>query len=165
VIVQPIVAAWSSTVIVQPIVAASPAVVPASDGRRLYIVAAWVPRHETIVVGSLGAIAFPRGWYAYVGSARRGRDARVARHRRAGKPLRWHADHLFSRYPAGRAWLIDTRRSECELAASLGGEVVPRFGSSDCGCPGHLVRLPRLACLRGALAAAAGDELTRERRQ
>lgn len=149
----------------RPGAAAAPAVVPAADKRRLYVVAAWVPSRTTIVVGALGAVAFARGWYAYVGSARRGRDARVARHRRAAKPLRWHADYLFSRYPAGRAWLVDTRRSECELAASLGGEVVARFGSSDCGCPGHLVRLPRLACLTGALAAAAGDELARERRQ
>jgi len=136
-----------------------------SDRRRLYVVAAWVPRRETIVVGSLGAVTFARGWYAYVGSARRGRDARVARHRRAGKPLRWHADYLFSRYPAGRAWLLDTRLSECELAARLGGEVVPRFGSSDCRCGGHLVWLPRLVALRAALAAAAGDEPTRERRR
>ena len=120
------------------------------ERRRLYVVAAWVPRRETIVVGSLGAVTFARGWYAYVGSARRGRDARVARHRRAAKPLRWHADYLFSRYPAGRAWLIDTRLSECELAACLDGEVVPRFGSSDCRCGGHLVRLPRLAALREA---------------
>ena len=136
-----------------------------SDRRRLYVVVAWVPRRETIVVGSLGAVTFARGWYAYVGSARRGRDARVARHRRAGKPLRWHADYLFSRYPAGRAWLLDTRLSECELAARLGGEVVPRFGSSDCRCGGHLVWLPRLVALRAALAAAAGDEPTRERRR
>ena len=125
------------------------------ERRRLYVVAAWVPRRQTIAVGALGALTFARGWYAYVGSARRGRDARVARHRRAAKPLRWHADYLFSRYPPGRAWLIDTGLSECELAARLGGEVVPRFGSSDCGCGGHLVRLPRLAALRGALAALA----------
>ena len=64
----------------------SPATAPIAAGapagrRRLYVVAAWVPRRETIVVGSLGAVTFARGWYAYVGSARRGRDARVARHR------------------------------------------------------------------------------------
>ncbi len=147
---------------VRPWPATAPiAAAPPSGRRRLYVVAAWVPRRETIVVGSLGAVTFRRGWYAYVGSARRGRDARVARHRRAGKPLRWHADYLFSRHPAGRAWLIDTRLSECELAARLGGEGVPRFGSSDCRCGGHLVRLPRLVALRAALAAAAGDELTR----
>ena len=86
---------------------------------RLYVVAAWVPRRETIVVGALGPVTFARGWYAYVGSARRGRDARVARHMRADKPLRWHADYLFTRHPAARAWLLDTPLSECELAARL----------------------------------------------
>ena len=128
------------------------------SARRLYVAATWVPRRETIVVGSLGPITFVRGWYAYVGSARRGRDARVARHRRAAKPLRWHADYLFSRHPAGRAWLVDTRVSECELAARLGGRVVPRFGSSDCRCGGHLVWLPRLADLRRGLTAGVADD-------
>ena len=85
----------------------------------LYVVATLVSRRETIVVGALGAITFGRGWQAYVGSARRGRDARVARHRRPDKPLRWHADYLFTRYPATRAWLLDTPLTECELAALL----------------------------------------------
>ena len=85
----------------------------------LYVVAAWVPRRETIVVGALGPVTFERAWYAYVGSARRGRDARVARHSRAAKPLRWHADYLFSRHPATRAWVIDSELTECELARRL----------------------------------------------
>ena len=71
------------------------------------------------MVGAFGSVTFARGWQAYVGSARRGRAARVARHRRADKPLRWHADYLFTRHPATRAWLLDTPLSECELAALL----------------------------------------------
>jgi Uri superfamily endonuclease len=127
---------------------------------RLYVVAAWVPRRETIVVGALGPVTFARGWYAYVGSARRGRHARVARHLRADKALRWHADYLFTAHPATRAWLLDTGLGECEVAALLGAEVAgaacaaPSFGASDCGCPGHLVRLPRRASagsVRGVL--------------
>ena len=113
---------------------------------RLYVVAAWVPRRETIVVGALGPITFTRGWYAYVGSARRGRDARVARHMRPDKPVRWHADYLFSRHPATRSWLFDTELTECDLAAllrrqSANEQVQPlaRFGASDCGCEGHMV--------------------------
>jgi Uri superfamily endonuclease len=86
---------------------------------RLYVVATWVPRRETIVVGALGRLTFARGWHAYVGSARRGRDARVARHMSAAKPLRWHADYLFARHPATRAWLFDTPLSECALAERL----------------------------------------------
>ena len=148
----------------------------------LYVAAAWVPRRETIVVGSLGLVTFTRGWHAYVGSARRGRDARVARHRRADKPLRWHADYLFARHPATRAWLLDTPLSECELAARLraagapgrnaaavapgrGGPAAtgnapvaaaPRFGASDCDCPGHLLHAQRLDALRATLARIPG---------
>jgi endonuclease-3 len=149
---------------------------------RLYVVAAWVPRRETIVVGALGPVTLARGWHAYVGSARRGRDARVARHRRAAKPLRWQVDYLFSRHPATRAWLFDTPLAECELAARLcapgrpgtalgqpdpGGSegavavgpvvrVATRFGASDCGCAGHLLYATRLGALQAAVRAAGG---------
>ena len=147
---------------------------------RLYVVATWVPRRETIAVGALGRLTFARGWHAYVGSARRGRNARVARHMSAVKPLRWHADYLFARHPATRAWLLDTPLSECALAArlraaareaaaareptgarepagALGGRAATaaRFGASDCGCRGHLVRAPKLDALQRALAAAS----------
>ena len=127
---------------------------------RLYVVAAWVPRRTTITVGALGPVTFARGWYAYVGSARRGRAARVARHFRRDKPLRWHADYLFAEQPARRAWLIDTARSECALVDGLGAagiaeRVVPGFGASDCGCAGHLVRVARLERI-AALDVAVG---------
>jgi len=120
----------------------------------LYVVAAWVPRRETIVVGALGPVTF-------------------ARHMRAGKPLRWHADYLFARHPAVRAWLLDTPLSECELAAWLRAASSPglgdvpggpaatsaspaataaRFGASDCDCPGHLLHASRLDVLPATLA-------------
>ena len=135
---------------------------------RLYVVAAFVPRRTAVVVGSLGCRTLERGWQAYVGSARRGRGARVARHMRAAKPLRWHADFVFSRAPATRAWLIDAPAGagldECSLAAAL-SEVAAAatpagtarqaggFGAGDCGCAGHLVRFPSLASLAEAVAA------------
>jgi len=127
---------------------------------RLYVVATWVPRRETISVGALGPVTFTRGWYAYVGSARRGRDARVARHMRADKPLRWHADYLFARHPAVRAWLLDTGLSECALVgflcAVIGAQVwAPGFGASDCGCEGHLIRSGHAE--RGTIGAALAE--------
>jgi Uri superfamily endonuclease len=130
---------------------------------RLYIAAAWVPRGQIVTVGALGPATLLRGWYAYVGSARRGRPARVARHMRACKPLRWHADYLFARYPATRAWLVDSAApaAECALAAALAAAasdpsraLIGSFGASDCGCPGHLVYCRTLAELRAAVAAA-----------
>lgn len=128
---------------------------------RLYVVLTYVPRRTTVTVGSLGAVPFERGWYAYVGSASRARRARVARHLATGKPLRWHADSLFAAFPARSAWLVDGVPSECELAARLAGlpgavRRPPRFGAGDCRCAGHLIRLgsrPR----RVDVARASGE--------
>ena len=129
------------------------------DVQRLYVVATWVPRRTTIAVGSLGPVTFARGWCAYVGSARRGRDARVARHLRADKPLRWHADYLFARFPGRVAWLVDGELTECELAGALArlpgaARRRPRFGAGDCRCAGHLVAFARRPTT-AALAARA----------
>ena len=119
---------------------------PGGERNALYVVATRVPRRLEITVGALGPVTFERGWYAYVGSARRGRDARVARHFRREKPLRWHADYLFTKAPPRRAWLVDGPLTECELAGALAAQPgasrpVRRFGAGDCHCPGHLVRL------------------------
>ncbi|GEM_PF-5626 len=152
---------------------------------RLYVVAARLPHRERLAVAAHGELDLDRGWFAYVGSAQRGREARVARHMRADKPLRWHADHLFARHPATHAWSIDVPRrsplspsvcesAECALADALvraGGTRPPvvitgaprpssarlRFGASDCRCAGHLVRFASLAALRSAVSAAAGS--------
>lgn len=94
-----------------------------------------------IEVGSLGRFLFPAGVYIYTGSARRNLEARVARHRRRDKTLRWHIDYLLSR---PWAHVIATRtgtQNECELnQATTGCIIVPGFGASDCrhGCGSHL---------------------------
>ena len=44
------------------------------------------------------------------------------------------------------AWVVaGTERLECRFAAVLGEtlELVPRFGATDCRCPGHLFYAPR----------------------
>jgi Uri superfamily endonuclease len=130
-----------------------------SVGPRLYIVLTRVPRRSQLAVGSLGTVTLERGWYGYIGSAARAREARVARHLALEKPLRWHADYLFTAFPAERAWLVDGADGECELAGALaalpGAERRPRrFGAGDCRCAGHLVRFTRRP-LRRDLAAAA----------
>ncbi len=134
---------------------------PAGAGAAppLYIVLTYVPRRTVIVIGEKGPQAFPRGWYTYVGSAVRAREARVARHLAREKPLRWHADYLFAAVPARAAWLVDGARGECGLAGALaalpGAERRPaRFGAGDCRCAGHLVRFARRP-RRPDLAAAA----------
>ena len=126
---------------------------------RLYIVVTRVPRRSSLTVGSLGAVTLERGWYAYVGSAVRGREARVTRHLAREKAVRWHADYLFTAVLPRRAWLVDGAAGECELAAALaeapGAERrPPRFGAGDCRCAGHLVRLPRRPLRRDVAVAA-----------
>jgi len=104
---------------------------------------------RVIRVGRRGRFAFPKGYYVYTGSARRGLESRVVRHLRSEKRLRWHVDYLL-RY--GR--VVDVKRyrhshrPKCELNRNVGKlpgsrAVVPGFGSSDCECPTHLYHFRR----------------------
>jgi Uri superfamily endonuclease len=95
---------------------------------------------------ALAPAVLPPGRYAYCGSAYGpgGLGARIGRHLRRGKALRWHIDRLTE---AGRVLCVGWRPQgrECALLAGLRqlpGVTVPvaGFGSSDCrGCPAHLV--------------------------
>ena len=92
-------------------------------------------------VGALGCFDFPVGCYVYTGSAKRNFEARVARHLRQEKTVRWHIDYLLT---APGVAVLDVRRSnepECVLNQRAGGEVlIPGFGASDCRarCGSHL---------------------------
>lgn len=88
------------------------------------------------------------GLYGYCGSAYGpgGIRARVSRHLRDDKAIRWHVDHLTT---AGRVAQIGIRVGghECDLVGVLlargGMAVLPGFGSTDCRlCPAHLLRIP-----------------------
>ncbi len=90
--------------------------------------------NENVEVGSLGVVFFPRGRYAYVGSARSGIMRRIRRYFLGPKKVRWHIDYLI-RTPSFRVL--------CILAVPGGeeGEIVKRiqgrfpcmdgFGSTD----------------------------------
>jgi Uri superfamily endonuclease len=102
-----------------------------------------------IQVGALGRFLFRPGYYLYVGSALNGVSARVSRHLRARKKLRWHIDYLLGYARAVEVWYaLGAERSEC-LWAGVAGRLpeavapVPGFGSSDCFCPSHLFHFPR----------------------
>ncbi len=92
-------------------------------------------------IGQLGEFDFPAGDYVYTGSARRNFEARIARHLRRDKRLRWHIDYLLA---APGVTVSEVRRSavaECVLnQATVGDVIVPGFGASDCrvGCGSHL---------------------------
>ncbi len=117
---------------------------PVSSGPGAYVLLIELGAPLALEVASL-----PAGRYAYCGSAYGpgGLKARIGRHLRRDKPMRWHVDHLTK---AGR--VVDVQAvpggRECDLLARVlemaGASVpVPGFGSSDCRrCPAHLVALP-----------------------
>ena len=107
-----------------------------------YIAVFALPQGRRIQVGKRGCSWFEPGLYLYAGSAQRNPSARLARHSRRVKPLRWHIDYLSTRATMIGAMIVPgPRERECELATELGGMyelVIPGFGASDCGCEGHL---------------------------
>ena len=114
--------------------------------RGIYFAIFHLPRTQAITVGRLGRFTFCRGHYLYVGSAQRNLQARLARHARQHKILRWQIDYLSVRARFVGALLIDGPKSlECKLAAVL-AQHYPRpvtgFGASDCRCGGHLFCFP-----------------------
>lgn len=105
-----------------------------------------VARPVTIEVGRLGTFVVCAGCHVYTGSARRNLDARVARHLRADKRLRWHIDYLLTAPGVEVISVRTSTRNECALNRSVPGRVtIAGFGASDCrsGCGAHLKLLPR----------------------
>ncbi len=107
-----------------------------------------------VTVGRRGAVSLPPGRYVYAGSARRGLDARIARHHRQWAERRsvrrWHIDAILA-HPACRWRLVQgfPGGHECALAQAVarlpGVDIpVPGFGASDCrnGCAAHFLHLP-----------------------
>jgi len=101
-----------------------------------------MPASNIIQIGRLGKFCFRQGIYFYVGSAQRSLPARLERHGRKNKPLRWHIDYLSVRAKMlGAITIPGQRKHECEVAGELGKMfelAVPGFGASDCRCAGHL---------------------------
>ncbi len=118
-----------------------------------YLLAIDLKRKLTLKFASFSALpsapVMMPGRYVYCGSAYGpgGLAARIARHSRRGKKVRWHIDRLTL---AGR--VVQTAAlaggSECALFAALhklpGVSVpVPGFGNSDCrDCTAHLLAMP-----------------------
>ena len=109
--------------------------------RGPYVLLIHVPYDIQLSIGALGDLKLKAGYYAYVGSALGGLEARVQRHVGENKKIHWHIDHLLTR---GR--VIDViqgetkERKECAVAEELAKRLKPiaGFGSSDCKCGSHL---------------------------
>jgi Uri superfamily endonuclease len=106
-----------------------------------YVILIKLSKAQTITIGSLSDVYFPRGDYAYVGSALGGVESRLNRHLNRNKKLHWHIDYLLQKAAITDIIIGESEnRVECAIAQALGTQFdsVPGFGSSDCHCPSHL---------------------------
>ena len=106
-----------------------------------YVLLIELTEEQTITTGSLKAIYFPRGYYAYVGSAMGGFKSRLNRHLKSNKKPHWHIDYLLQKASISEIILCETNdRMECTIAQVLNGQFdsIPGFGASDCKCRSHL---------------------------
>lgn len=100
----------------------------------------------TVRVGALGDVRFEDALYAYTGSAfGSGGLKRIDRHARVASgendARHWHVDYLLGTDEATLVGAFVTPDdAEGEIARSIEGEAVPRFGASDSSCNSHLKR-------------------------
>jgi Uri superfamily endonuclease len=132
------------------------------SGPGAYVVALSLASPLTVRLGRAAPVSLRAGRYLYCGSAYGpgGIGARLARHFRTHKTIRWHVDQLTSRGDVLGAWAFPGG-DECGLVRRLGGLPVPidGFGASDCThCRSHLLRWPRLVSRRSIVAALTGDD-------
>ncbi|QQM02197.1 hypothetical protein I8G32_00722 [Rhodopseudomonas palustris] len=145
----------------EPMTSASLSVCPAGPGA--YVVAIAIAGPLTVRLGGALSARLRPGRYLYCGSAYGpgGLQARLARHFRKDKSIRWHVDQLTTAGEVKGAWAI-ALGNECALVDRLGFLPVPieGFGATDCAhCRSHLLRWPSRVPARAIRAAlAAGGE-------
>jgi len=106
-----------------------------------YVILIRLPKAQTITIGSLSDVYFPRGYYAYVGSALGGVESRLSHHLSRTKKRHWHIDYLLQKASITDIIIGESEgRVECAIAQALSAQfdAIPGFGSSDCRCPSHL---------------------------
>lgn len=119
----------------------------------IYILLISVTKPTTINVGALGALSFEKGTYVYIGSAMNNLEKRIMRHLSIDKRLHWHIDYLLTHSDVTIESVLykeSTKAMECKTAQKLlgCGKPVKGFGSSDCRCPGHLIKIENIDCVR-----------------
>ncbi len=121
--------------------------------KGVYTLLIEIRRQIDVEVGKLGRFAFEPGEYVYTGSAMgtgaASLEGRIWRHLGGRAKRFWHIDHLLDSGEAeviGVVYAETGHRAECAvneaIRESMGGWApAPKFGSSDCGCIGHLLKL------------------------
>ena len=137
-----------------------------------YVIAIELAETVMVTLGGRSAIDLPTGRYLYCGSAKGpgGLKARLSRHFRRGKSVRWHIDQLIERGSVVGCWILPGG-DECELVRRFLPLPIPipGFGSSDCAtCRSHLLQwskgtalpLPGAdLCARMPIASAAETQV------
>ena len=118
--------------------------IPSAPGT--YAITMHLAKSAKIAVGKLGVFQFDVGYYIYVGSAfgPGGLKARIGRHLKKDKKLKWHVDYLREYMEVVTVRFMETAvNEECQWAAKLieeGGSCpIKGLGSSDCKCFSHLI--------------------------
>ena len=139
--------------------ATDPPVLPADSGA--YVIRIHLRKAVTFHSGRIAGQRLPRGTYLYCGSAYGpgGLAARVGRHLKRGKSVRWHIDQLTQTGKITGVLLAPGGR-ECNLVALIAGHPgsdlpITGFGSSDCRhCESHLLSIPKDFDLQAAIPSA-----------
>jgi Uri superfamily endonuclease len=124
--------------------------------KGIYILIIRLNRKITENIGAHGEMTFPKGLYAYIGSAQTNLEKRVQRHLRKEKRKFWHIDYLLDNEALKVVKVLYRQASkveECLLASEIGksGEATVGFGCSDCHCRSHLFRLGDCESLQKSL--------------
>ena len=121
--------------------------------KGIYVLIIAIDADISVDTGALGNVSFEKGLYAYVGSAQNNLEERVKRHLRTEKTKFWHIDYLLDN-PRVKVLKVFYNRAgkpkECEIANDLSknGFPIRGFGSSDCACESHLIKVKDYEFLR-----------------
>ncbi len=107
-----------------------------------YILVLYADQDKIIQVGENKTFFFRKGYYVYVGSAKKNLLQRMNRHRRLRKKMHWHIDYL--RKETEFAGIIPIRTKEdlehklAERLSSISSWQIEGFGCTDCRCFSHI---------------------------
>jgi len=120
--------------------------------RGTYTLIIFLSKEACLNVGKLGIQKFPRGYYAYTGSAlgagASSLSRRVSRHLRKEKRKLWHVDFLLTHENTTVTAVVAAQineKAECRMNQYIKGREatipVVGFGASDCkeDCGSHLL--------------------------
>ncbi len=121
--------------------------------KGIYQLLIYLPKNASVAIGKKGEFRFPKGYYIYTGSARSGLERRIARHLKKNKKHFWHIDYLLDFASIKEIFLFTNGKfEECALNLKMLEKpeakiIMPKFGSSDCSCPTHLIffeKIPKM---------------------